>query len=269
MTRPWNLDYWRSGEWQVCDERLRDLTKSGVGFNPVRAHLFSNLASLSCSDVKVAIIGQDPYPQHGYATGHAFSIPEHYSQAEFPATLREIFAEYGRDLGYEVPCNGNLKRWVDQGVLLWNVIPSTTDGLSLSHDWVEYEGLSREVLGRLSDKGGVVFVFLGRVAARYIGSVDTDLDQNKVITTSHPSPRGSRNSRMPFNGSRLFSTINLRLVELGQDPIDWRLDDGGRISNIRSPEVDRGRTLDNITGADLGRQSRPIAPNTYTVKEFQ
>lgn len=269
MTRPWNLDYWRSGEWQVCDERLHDLTKAGHSFNPARAHLFSSLAALGCDDVKVAIIGQDPYPQRKYATGHAFSIPEHITRADFPPTLREIFAEYQRDLGYEIPHHGNLQRWVEQGVLLWNVIPSTTDGLSLSHDWVEYEGLNREVLGRLSDKGNVVFAFLGRVAARYVDVVDISLDQNKIITTSHPSPRGSRNSRVPFNGSRLFSTINARLVELGQAPIDWRLSDGSSSRDIRKSEVDGSRVLDNITGADLGGQPRSIAPNTYTVEEFQ
>lgn len=262
MTRPWNLQYWKSGEWQVCDERLHDLTRSGVGFNPSRAHLFSNLGSLRADEVRVVIVGQDPYPQHRYATGHAFSIPEHFGPADYPPTLREIFAEYGRDLGYPVPSHGNLRRWIDQGVLLWNVIPSCTDGVSLSHDWVEYEGLNREVLGRLSEKG-IVCAFLGRVAARYVDAVNPA--NNRIITTSHPSPRGSRNSRMPFNGSRLFSTINAHLNELGLDPIEWRLD----VSQSNIPRPDMVRVLDNITGVDLGGQPRKNVPNLYAPKELQ
>lgn len=252
MTRPWNLNYWRTGEWQVCDERLHDLTKAGTQSNPARAHLFANLATVSVATCKVAIVGQDPYPQRKYATGHAFSIPEHIERSDFPPTLREIFAEYQRDLGYEVPRHGNLQRWVEQGVLLWNVIPSCTDGVSLSHDWVEYEGLNREVLGRLSDKG-IVFAFLGGVAKRYVDVVNPG--NNKIITTSHPSPRGSRNSRMPFNGSRLFSTINAHLNELGLDPIDWRLDDDGSKRNVPVASVQPtvvGNILPNITGVSLG-----------------
>lgn len=266
MTRPWNLNYWKSGEWQVCDERLHDLHKAGLGFNPVRAHLFNNLACVSVQHCRVAIIGQDPYPQHEFARGHAFSIPEHFTPGEYPPTLREIFAEYQRDLGYPIPPHGSLRRWIDEGVLLWNVIPTCTNGLSLSHDWVEYEPLNREVLGRLSDKG-IVFAFLGGVAKRYLDVVNPG--NNRIIATSHPSPRGSRSSRTPFNGSRLFSTINDKLNELGLDPIEWRLDDGGSIRDIQGTDMDGSRVLQNITGVDLGGQPRKIASRFYAPEEFQ
>jgi len=94
------------------------LLSEGMGFNPSRAHLFSNLGSLGVQDIRVCIAGQDPYPQHRYATGHAFSIPEHFGPADYPPTLKEILAEYGRDLGYPVPLNGNLRRWVDERSLI-------------------------------------------------------------------------------------------------------------------------------------------------------
>lgn len=263
MTRPWNLDYWKSGEWQVVDERLRDMERAGVRYNPIRANLFRSLASVSPSDCRVCLIGQDPYPAQRHATGLAFSVPRSIPVHDIPRTGREILAEYKRDLGYPVPSHCDLTRWVEQGVLLWNVIPSCTDGVSLSHDWPEYEPLNREVLGRLSEKG-IVFVFFGAVAKRYADYVQGD--NNRIILTSHPSPRGSRNSHTPFRGSRIFSTINDNLNSLGLDPIDWRLDDetGSGIRNLQGAAVDGSRVLENITGYDLGRSPRKIAPRVYT-----
>lgn len=268
MTRPWNLDFWKSGEWQVIDERLHDMEKDGAKYNPTRANLFRSLAMLHSDNVRVCLVGQDPYPDHRFATGLAFSIPREYGRDDFPGTLREIFAEYRSDLGHEVPSSGDLTGWVKQGVLLWNVIPSCTDGHSLSHDWTEYEYLNREVFRRLSDKG-IVFAFLGSVAKRYVSFVEGD--NNKIILTSHPSPRGSKFSHTPFRGSRLFSTINDHLNYLGLDPIDWRLDDGqgaGR-SDVQRTTVDGSRVLENITGHDLGGHPREIAPRLYTPENWK
>lgn len=258
---PWNLNYFKSGEWQVCDERLRDLDAAGTEWSPGRYHLFLNLKRVSVSDCRVCIVGQDPYPRRRYATGHAFSIPAEFGPADYPPTLRELFGEYRRDLGYPIPPNGNLQRWVDEGVLLWNAIPSCTNGASLSHDWDEYVPLNREVLGRLSDKG-IVFAFLGGVAKRYVEVVNPL--NNRIITTSHPSPRGSRNSRVPFNGSRLFSTINDKLNELGLDPIEWRLDVPASNNHLPPSEVDGAKVLQNITGADLGGRERLLVSGKYS-----
>lgn len=255
MIYPWKLQYWQSGEWQVCNERLKDLEKALVGYNPRRSDLFGPLRRLSAEDVRVCIIGQDPYPQAGYATGTAFSIPSSYEGADFPPTLRTIFDEYMSDLGYGIPSHGDLSRWEAQGVLLWNAIPTCRAGESLSHDWVEYEPLTREIIKRLSDKG-IVFALLGAVARRFLESIDGS--KNSVIITSHPSPRGNRNSKRPFTGSRLFTTINAKLNELGLPLIDWKLDDdeGSETKRAHSGLV-RGdslrrkvsRILQNTSGA--------------------
>jgi uracil-DNA glycosylase len=220
----WDLKYFETGEWQVCDERLKDLEKVSLpgfpGYNPGRKHLFEALRRTPSSEVKVAIIGQDPYPDKRFATGLAFSIPGDYLPADWPPTLKTFLGEYSSDLRLPLPDRGDLGRWASAGVLLWNVIPSVSRAGPMSHDWREYEGLTREIIGVLSKKG-VVFAFLGQVARRYVSGID--LRNNHILTTSHPSPRGSINSRTPFVGSRLFSTINDRLTDLGQSPIDWRL----------------------------------------------
>lgn len=238
MKYPWNLDYWKSGEWQVVNERLHDMEKKHERYNPDRRFLFAALSGLSMADVRVAIVGQDPYPLAQYATGFAFSIPapqqlpkgnsgEQIQPANtaFPPTLQTILKEYSSDLGYPVPYTGDLNRWSVQGVLLWNAIPSCASGRSLSQDWDEWSYLTREIITKLSDKGGVVFAFLGSVARRFADCVD--LTKNSVLCTSHPSPRGNLNSKTPFTGSRIFTTINDKLVDMGQQPINWRLDDAG------------------------------------------
>lgn len=221
----WDLDYFNSGEWQVVDERLKALERAGRnisadGFNPGRKSLFKALQLIPEEKVRVAIIGQDPYPASVYATGVAFSVPDVYKAKDFPPTLNIFLKEYSTDLGYEIPNSGNLEQWNERGVLLWNAIPSCLPGRSLSHDWTEYSYLTREIVRRLS-KRGIVFAFLGQVARRY--AQDVDLRNNEVIVTSHPSPRGNMNSKSPFTGSRLFSTINDKLVNNGQEKIDWKL----------------------------------------------
>lgn len=221
----WDLDYFNSGEWQVCDERLKELEKvasriGSMGFNPGRKSLFRALSLLPEREVRVAIIGQDPYPTSTFATGLAFSVPGGLLRQHFPPTLNLFLKEYSSDLGHDVPHSGCLERWSERGVLLWNAIPSCAPGRSMSHDWTEYSYLTREIVRRLSARG-IVFAFLGQVARRFIE--DISISNNEVIVTSHPSPRGNMNSKSPFTGSRLFSTINDKLVNNGQSPIDWKL----------------------------------------------
>lgn len=255
MIYPWKLNYWQTGEWQVANERLSDLTKANIGWNPGRKNLFRPLRLLQPGDVSVCIIGQDPYPQAGFANGSAFSVPADVERNDFPPTLRTILNEYSSDLGHKFPDNGNLGRWEAQGVLLWNAIPTCRSGVSLSHDWEEYQGLTRELVELLSGRG-VVFALLGAVAKRYFGYID--LTNNAVIMTSHPSPRGNMNSARPFTGSRLFSTINDKLNDLGLPVIDWKLDDNagpptGRTGSqtLRRPRPDGkvSRLLQNTSGA--------------------
>ena len=250
MQYPWGLDFWKSGEWQAANERIHDLEKEHGPdiLNPVRSKLFASLTSVGgVSKTRVAIVGQDPYPYHGHATGLAFSIPREYK--EFPPTLRELYAEYKRDLGLPTPSHGDLTGWGNQGVLLWNVIPCTLNGRSLACDWPEWEYLNKELFERLSTKG-IVFAFLGGVARRYASLIPQT--NNRVILTSHPSPRGSLSSRLPFKGSRLFTAINNNLEDIGLERVNWRIDETPRAKVVQRPAVAGGRILPNLTGANLG-----------------
>src|SRR5258707_610935 len=108
MTRPWNLDFWKSGECQAVDERLHDMQKAhgnsdGRLFCPRSADRYLALALTHPADVRVAIIGQDPYPDPSYATGLAFSIPPEIPKEHHPPTLRAFLTEYSSDLVLPYP----------------------------------------------------------------------------------------------------------------------------------------------------------------------
>lgn len=212
------LDYWASKDWDVAQQKLDKLEKEGNLLNPSWDNLWKMIDTVDMEKVKVLICGQDPYPNHELCTGIAFHIP---ADAPYvPPTLRTIIKEYLSDLHYEVPPSVSLMPWIEQGVMLWNVIPVTVQGQSLACDWDEWKSLNMEIIQEL-DKQGCVFVFLGAKARTYACNVTPE--DNNVIELSHPSPRASRAAKHPFLGSRLFSTINGMLISQGLDPIDWRL----------------------------------------------
>lgn len=262
MKHPWpDMKWWDSGERQVVEEKIDDLEHAGIRTCPPKAKLYTALRRVPEAEVKVAIIGQDPYPTPGVATGVAFSVDKEMAKANWPHTLRIILGEYHSDLGYPIPNHGDLSRWCSQGVLLWNAIPSCQPGRPLSNDWDEWDYLTGEIIERLSKKG-IVFAFLGTVGARHADKVD--LSRNRVIRTSHPSPRGIRSSKTPFTGSRIFSTINARLTELKLGRIEWRLDDDPE-NNLPSTPAVRGNLLQNINNVQLGGlPTVGTSPNIYT-----
>src|ERR1700730_19098181 len=107
------LEFWRSPQWAGIQEKLDALDQSGIPYNPDRVNLFTALDTTSLDSVKVAIIGQDPYPQSKFCTGIAFSIP--IGMKTWPATLVSIFEVYQKDLHYPIPTSGDLTKWCEQG----------------------------------------------------------------------------------------------------------------------------------------------------------
>lgn len=277
MTHPWSdLRWWNSGERQVVEEKIDDLERAGIVCNPKRSLLYKALSATRLAEVRVAIVGQDPYPTHGMATGTAFSIPKEVSPENFPPTLRIVLDEYCSDLHLPAPSHGDLSVWTKRGVLLWNAVPSCQSGHPLSNNWDEWRYLTEEIIQRLNERGGIVFVFLGSVAASYADKVDTT--NNRVIRTSHPSPRGNKFGKTPFTGSRVFSTTNAALVGLGVSPINWELKDDLGEGDVQGTglggsdllgEVKNTRVLPNILGANLGGLKRQgTSPNIYTSLAF-
>ena len=223
------LSYWDSPDWAETREKLDVLESSGAVITPRRSVLFRALDDLPPDRVRCVIVGQDPYPDPRLGTGYAFSVPP---SSGIPPSLRVILQEYADDLSLPVPTSGDLSSWVSSGVLLWNCFPSCTAGKSLSHSWDSYKRLTDELVEHLATRG-VVFILVGAHARRLHEAVCYyDLvypGKNRCIVVGHPSPRGSprragrSNWPQAFRGSRIFSKTNDYLVQLGKEPINWKL----------------------------------------------
>jgi uracil-DNA glycosylase len=215
--RRWPLKFWKTGEWQTIKEKLHECRDDHTFrdlYCPGRFNLFRELSLLRPEQVKVVIVGQDPYPDPVLACGIAFSIPGYINA--FPGSLVNIFKEYSDDLDFDTPKSGDLTGWLREGVLLWNAFPTCAIGRPGSHHWCEYEAITKEILGTV-DGQKPVFIFLGRVAQAYQGECS---ERQRCISTSHPSPLGAHKG---FLGSRIFSRANDILINIGKEPINWRL----------------------------------------------
>lgn len=210
-----DLPFFQSDEWLEIQKKMERL---GNALVPTNGRVFRAFDETPYEKARVALIGQDPYPNPGHASGVAFEVAR--LQFNFPPTFLNIMAEYQNDLHYPFPSSGVLKKWTGQGVLLWNAIPTCTEWKSMSHSLWGWQALTQEVLAHLTKKTSVV-VLMGGVAREFEHWVDQS--NAELIVTSHPSPRGSANSKTPFKGSRIFSRINDALTTMGEKPIDWRL----------------------------------------------
>jgi len=202
-------------EWQVLLASQRTLVNAIENkinlenIAPARANIFAAYG-LPPSKIKVVIFGQDPYPTPGNAQGIAFSVP---STSAVPASLRNIFKEVSSDCASAPAQNGDLTRWVDQGVFLLNRILTTEPGTSLAHEgigWEEFTKATAEILGQRD----VVGIFWGKKAlelAKYFNS-------NLIVKSAHPSPLSAYRG---FFGSKPFTQVNSMLERAGKTAIHW------------------------------------------------
>lgn len=168
------------------------------------------------NDVKVVILGQDPYHGPNQAHGLSFSVKPGVS---LPPSLRNIYKELQNDLGYEPVNHGYLKHWATQGVLLLNTVLTVRAGQAHSHRDKGWESLTDEVIRALNERDKpMVFLLWGGAAKKKMNMIDTS--KHVVITSSHPSPLSAYRG---FLGSKPFSRTNEALENIGIDPIDWRL----------------------------------------------
>jgi uracil-DNA glycosylase len=223
----WNeLAYWKSDDWKKVQEKLDVLDRSNGRYNPSHNLIFHSMELCPFERTRVAIIGQDPYPNPDHCTGLAFSLPNNFDLTKAPSTWLNIKRELCTDLHIPSPKTGSLESWSKQGVLLWNAIPTCEAWKSMSHDWEEWSSLTKELIQKLSKReSGCLFILLGSVARRYLDYVNIG---SKTICTSHPSPRGAYQSNpylkiVPFIGSRIFSTTNDYLRQLKLETVDWGL----------------------------------------------
>lgn len=183
---------------------------------PQDKNVFNALNQTKYEDVKVVIIGQDPYINEGQAHGLCFSV----EKVDAPPSLVNIFKELNSELGLYIPNNGNLTKWAKQGVLLLNSVLTVEKGKSFSHKGKGWETFTKEVINKISQKQTPVIFLLWGNGARSIVK-DIDLSRHHVLTCAHPSPLSAYNG---FFGCGHFKKCNEILVSLGKEPIDWQIE---------------------------------------------
>lgn len=204
--------YWGDLQRFVAAERER------ATVYPQPDEVFGALHLTPFSEVKVVILGQDPYHGPGQAHGLCFSVRPGVRP---PPSLQNIFKEMQSDLGIPVPSHGCLDSWARQGVLLLNTSLTVRGGKAASHQGKGWEVFTDEVLRTVDTKPErVVFILWGASARKKKALIDTS--RHAVIESPHPSPLSASSG---FFGSRPFSRANEALVEAGREPVDWSLPD--------------------------------------------
>lgn len=180
---------------------------------PPADDIFRALRCTPLEEVKVVIIGQDPYHGRGQADGLCFSVPD---GTKIPPSLRNIFTEIERDVGTPPPASGDLTRWATQGVLLLNATLTVREGRAASHRRRGWEEFTDAVVRRLNETSNRVFLLWGDAAAKKGKFLDRD--RHLVLTSAHPSPLSAYRG---FKGNGHFGKANEYLSSLGKDPIAW------------------------------------------------
>ncbi|MFT3674734.1 MAG: uracil-DNA glycosylase [Chitinophagaceae bacterium] len=183
---------------------------------PPGALIFNAFNTTPVDQVKVVILGQDPYHGPGQAHGLCFSVQNGVPP---PPSLVNIFKELKEDIGITIPRHGNLTHWAQQGVFLLNASLTVRAGEPMSHAKIGWATFTDTVIQRISqERPHLVFMLWGRFAQEK--AVLIDQNKHLILKAAHPSPLSAHNG---FLGCRHFSKANAYLVSQGIDPIDWQL----------------------------------------------
>ncbi len=210
-----DLDQWIDKPWSKKLDTFVQEEYKNYNISPQKDMLWRAFELTDFDNVKVVILGHDPYANSNMADGLAFSTQ---TLDKLPGTLKNILKELKNDLGIDKN-NGSLDGWAKQGVLLLNTILTTREGQSNSHKNKGWERFNDLVLKKLNqNKNNIVFVFWGRQAQDKIKLI-TNLNHN-IIQGAHPSPNSSLTG---FFDKKYFTRINEYLIENKREPIDWNL----------------------------------------------
>jgi uracil-DNA glycosylase len=193
---------------------LRGEITSGRGYLPAGDDVLRSLTR-PFDDVRVLVVGQDPYPTPGHAMGLSFSVRP--DVRPIPRSLQNVFRELVTDMGVPVPSTGDLSPWADRGVLLLNRVLTVSPGKPGSHRGKGWESVTEHAIRALVARDApLVAILWGRDAQ----SLAPTLDATPIVASVHPSPLSASGG---FFGSRPFSRVNALLAEQGAAPIDWTL----------------------------------------------
>ena len=204
--------------YRALDEFLERELAAGQTILPARRDIFNALASTSYDQVRVLLIGQDPYPTPGHAHGLCFSVQP--TVQPLPPSLRNVYRELRDDIGCRISNNGYLEPWARQGVLMLNTILTVRARQAHSHHGRGWERFTDRIIELVAAKRTrVVFVLWGREAQKKRTLITQS--HHTVIATAHPSPLSARK----FFGCRCFSHINRDLADAELPSIDWQIPD--------------------------------------------
>jgi uracil-DNA glycosylase len=194
---------------------LREQVKSGKKYLPA-GDLVLRAFKQPFADVKVLIVGQDPYPTPGHAVGLAFSVAP--SVKRLPGSLINIFREYSDDLGYPAPATGDLTPWAERGVLLLNRVLTVEPGKPGSHRGKGWEEVTEQAIRALAARDKpLVAILWGRDARNTAAFLGPRVPR---IESAHPSPMSANSG---FFGTRPFSRANQLLQRQNAEPVEWKL----------------------------------------------
>lgn len=186
---------------------------SGKQIYPAARNIFNAFNLCPLDDVKVVIIGQDPYHEPGQAMGLCFSVPDGVT---LPPSLVNIYTEIKNDLGRPSSTHGDLTHWAEQGVLLLNSTLTVQAHLAASHAGRGWEQFTDAVIATLAKRKNIVYMLWGSYAQKK--AILVDATQNLVLKSVHPSPLSAYRG---FFGCKHFSQANDYLINHGKTPIDW------------------------------------------------
>jgi uracil-DNA glycosylase len=201
---------------EVADmgEYLRAEVRAGRGYLPDGA-LVLRAFTYPLDEVRVLVVGQDPYPTPGHPIGLSFAVDPHVRPV--PRSLANIYRELHDDLGVPVPAHGDLTSWSENGVMLLNRVLTVRPGEAASHRGKGWEPVTQRAIEVLAARGGpLVAILWGRDAAGLVPM----LGEGPTVQSPHPSPLSASRG---FFGSRPFSRTNELLVQQGGQPVDWAL----------------------------------------------
>ncbi len=200
-------------------EKVREEYRRGVVFPPAD-DIFNAFSYTPLSEVKVLILGQDPYHEPGQAHGLCFSVRP---GIEIPPSLENIYKELKDDLGCYIPDNGYLEKWARQGVMLLNTVLTVRNHQANSHRGIGWEEFTDAAIRILNEQDRpIVFMLWGKPAQTKISMLDNPA--HLILTAPHPSPLSAYRG---FFGCRHFSRANAFLEKNGIAPIDWQIENLG------------------------------------------
>lgn len=187
---------------------------------PAKEDIMNVFNTVSYKDVKVVILGQDPYHGPGQAHGMCFSVRK---GVPLPPSLRNIFVELQNDLGCPTPKDGYLMKWAQQGVFLLNTVLTVRKGEANSHKGIGWEQFTDAVIEKLARRQEpIIFVLWGRPAQTKQRIIKQNGPHHIILQSPHPSPLSAHRG---FFGTKPFSKINDQLRQWGKEPIEWCLDE--------------------------------------------